>query len=184
MQVTEALFSLTYSDFVNHSIGAGNVRAELVHTLSECSPQARTTQREFTAGEVLFEEGAPASGCHIVRQGRVQLSVGIRETERVIVESVGPGELVGMSALLGRKYRSKYEFTATAMTCTSTLFISSRELVRCLKAHPELRMLVLTALSANVQRIMHSVAALRLGRSRRSNTAKSLAARSAHLSPH
>lgn len=119
-------------------------------------PRARNANREFAAGEVLFHEGGPALGCYIVLKGQVQLSVGSGKNH-MMVDSVGPGELVGISALLG----GKNGLTATAVVDTSTIFVSRRDLLRCLKAHPEIRMLVLTAMSGNVQRIMRQSAAMR-----------------------
>ncbi len=53
----------------------------------------------FRPGEVLFREGDPAEWFHVIREGRVALSIGIPGREDLIIDTLGPGEVLGWSWL-------------------------------------------------------------------------------------
>jgi len=56
------------------------------------------SRRRLADGDVLFEQGQPARSLHVVVSGSVLLRAG-RERNSVIVENLGPGDLVGWSAM-------------------------------------------------------------------------------------
>jgi CRP-like cAMP-binding protein len=60
------------------------------------------TAREvrFDRGQRLFEEGRSAVGCWVVRQGRVALDVHVPGRGTVVVQTLGPGDVVGWSWLV------------------------------------------------------------------------------------
>jgi CRP-like cAMP-binding protein len=54
----------------------------------------------FAAGERLFREGAPAHGCWLIHDGCVALDLMIPGRGRVVVQTLGPGDVLGWSWLL------------------------------------------------------------------------------------
>jgi len=78
---------------------------------------ADATVLEFIPGQVVFEQGDPASSALLVLRGRLVAKVeGGPEEARV--GECRPGELVGESALLGREnHRNATVFSALHTTC-------------------------------------------------------------------
>ncbi|AKL64457.1 MULTISPECIES: cyclic nucleotide-binding domain-containing protein [Streptomyces] len=71
----------------------------------------------FVEGTRIFSEGGPADRFWIVRTGTVTLDVKVPGTKSAVIESLGPGELVGWSWLF-RPYT--WHFGAEAMTPVRT----------------------------------------------------------------
>jgi CRP-like cAMP-binding protein len=65
------------------------------------------------------------------------------------VEHVGAGSLIGVSAGFADR---NYVFTARALSATDTIYISREQIIRSLRMHPDIRMVILASLSENVQR--------------------------------
>jgi serine/threonine-protein kinase len=61
--------------------------------------------REFKAGEVIVEEGAPGDAAYIIESGRCEVWKTIRN-ERVLLRRLGPGEVFGETAVLTRGART------------------------------------------------------------------------------
>jgi CRP-like cAMP-binding protein len=65
-------------------------------------------------GAELFQLGAPAENLYLVERGRIRLSLPMRvrgKEEDILVEEVGPGQMVGWSALIP-PYRLTLKATA------------------------------------------------------------------------
>lgn len=54
----------------------------------------------FRPGGSLFDEGTPADHFYVLRRGRVAIEVAAPHREPIVIETVGPGEIVGISWLL------------------------------------------------------------------------------------
>jgi CRP/FNR family transcriptional regulator, cyclic AMP receptor protein len=54
----------------------------------------------FGTGERLFREGAPARGCWLIHDGCVALDLMIPGRGQVVVQTLGPGDVLGWSWLL------------------------------------------------------------------------------------
>jgi CRP-like cAMP-binding protein len=54
----------------------------------------------FDTGYRLFDEGQPAIGCWILRTGQVSLDLCVPTRARVVVQTLGPGDVLGWSWLL------------------------------------------------------------------------------------
>jgi len=65
------------------------------------------------------------------------------------IERVGAGSLIGVSAGF---VDCKHVFTARAVSATDTIYIPRQQIIRSLRMHPDIRMLILASLSQNVQR--------------------------------
>lgn len=58
---------------------------------------ALASRATFPAGQRIFEEGEPATRLWLVRTGRVALDLHVPGQDRLIVETVGPGDELGLS---------------------------------------------------------------------------------------
>ena len=77
-----------------------NFAAELPeHLLDELAPAAAVV--EFAAGEALFQEGAENHLLYVVERGRVGLDMYVPGRGRTRILSLGPGDVLAWSALLG-----------------------------------------------------------------------------------
>jgi CRP/FNR family cyclic AMP-dependent transcriptional regulator len=76
-----------------HAFVAGLSDAQLAF-LSGCTKNAR-----FSAGEWLFREGGKADILFLLREGRVAVESAMPGRGAVKVETVGPGDVLGWSAL-------------------------------------------------------------------------------------
>jgi len=63
---------------------------------------AASALRRLTAGEVVFREGTRHGNLYLVRSGRIALEMNVPGRGAVCILTVGPGEMVGWSALLDR----------------------------------------------------------------------------------
>jgi CRP/FNR family cyclic AMP-dependent transcriptional regulator len=86
----------------------------------------------FTAGIVVFAQGAPANSVFYVQEGGVKLSVISSAGKEAVVAMLGPGDFVGEGCLAGQLLRKG---TAKAVTKTALLRIPKRDMVRMLHEH-------------------------------------------------
>jgi CRP-like cAMP-binding protein len=97
----------------------------------------RCVQRDFRAGEVLAERGAPAERIHLIAHGRVgQSSVG-RYGEAVAVAVLADGDHFGESALLDAD--ATWDCTTTAETAGTLLTLARADFDAVLSSAPQLR---------------------------------------------
>lgn len=62
---------------------------------------AVATEETISAGTAIFRESDPSEDVYFVTAGRVSLSMRVDGAGEMIILSVGPGELLGWSGLLG-----------------------------------------------------------------------------------
>lgn len=98
--------------------------------------------RQFGAGEVLFEEGQPATEAYLLQSGRVRLIKHIGATERSL-RVVRPGDLFGESALLPGSRRGS---TAVALVAGAALSLQHETFQHLLASHPSVGLRVLQQL--------------------------------------
>lgn len=72
----------------------------------------------FPAGHHLFEEGAPADRCFLIRSGRVAIVTDFPGAGPTTVQTVGPGDVLGWSWLVP-PYR--WRFAAVAQDAVSAV---------------------------------------------------------------
>jgi CRP-like cAMP-binding protein len=82
---------------------------------------------EFGAGEVILAEGLPAEAVYVVRTGRVALEISSPQRGPLLIQTLGPGEVLGLSWLLP-PYR--WMFDGRAVEATSAVAIDAA----CLRA--------------------------------------------------
>jgi CRP/FNR family transcriptional regulator len=86
--------------------------------------------RVYQARQILYHEGMPALGIHILCSGRVKLSRGDNNGRQQILRIVGPGEICGEEALLeGVPYTN----TAEALDTSQSTFIRREAFLKLLQ---------------------------------------------------
>lgn len=88
--------------------------------------------QSLDAGSVVFAAGKPADGVWIVRQGRLELSVGSGR-QRAIVDILRPGDVDGDIALL---LDMPLMYTARTLTDAKCLYLSRPAFEKLLAGHP------------------------------------------------
>jgi CRP/FNR family transcriptional regulator, cyclic AMP receptor protein len=110
---------------------------------------ALATSVEIPAGQQIFEEGERAARLWLIRTGRVVLDLRVPGRARLIVETLGPGDELGLSWL---SPASQWQFGAYAQLPVSAFELPSAELVDLCETDYELgyqlsRRLLRTAIS-------------------------------------
>ena len=129
-------------------------RATLLSSLSQQELQllaARTVRKHLSEGELLFSEGEPCSGLHIIAQGKVRIfktSVGGREQ---VLALNGPGETVAELPVFDG---GPYPASAMAVEDTEIAFISRRDFHGYCLEHPEVALKVLTVVGGRLRRLV------------------------------
>lgn len=88
--------------------------------------------REFTLGQVAFKAGEAAAGVWIVREGRVELSVG-SGSRRAVVAMLRPGDVDGDIPLL---LAMPMPYTGRALTDARCLYLGSGDFEQLLTTRP------------------------------------------------
>lgn len=65
----------------------------------------------FAAGTTIFREGQAAEGCWLIHDGQVALETSVPGRGPVVVQTLGPGDVLGWSWLVPPH---RWQFTATA----------------------------------------------------------------------
>jgi CRP/FNR family transcriptional regulator, cyclic AMP receptor protein len=95
----EPAFQMTANDIFCDFAGMGFSSGLSETTLHRLAEMAQL--RSHAAGDVLFQEGAHCSDVLVVRSGKIQLSVRVPGRGSVPILTLGPGQIVGWSPILG-----------------------------------------------------------------------------------
>jgi CRP-like cAMP-binding protein len=87
------------------------------------------------SGRPIFEEDQHAAGCWLIHAGQVELSTHVPGRGPVVVQTLGPGDVLGLSWLVS-PYR--WDFTATAVEPTSATRLDTDRLRRLAADDPAL----------------------------------------------
>jgi len=132
-------------------------RAQLFSSLSPDeleSLAARTVVKEFASGELLFNEGEPCKGLHIISRGRVKIfKTSITGREQVLAVNVA-GESVAELPVFDN---GPYPASAVATERTEIAFISRDDFRNFCLAHPEVVLKVLQFIGARLRRLVNII---------------------------
>ncbi len=112
---------------------------------------ARTVRKSYHAGELLFSEGEPCRGLHIIAVGRVRIfktSVGGREQ---VLAIDGAGESVAELPVFDG---GPYPASGVAVEDAEIAFISRQDLRAYCMEHPEVALKMLAVVGARLRRLV------------------------------
>ena len=94
--------------------------AVAVHAEAEC----------FYSGHTLFEENEPGRYVFLLLEGEVEVLYALEEQMQECVDKMGPGEIIGCSALVPP---FKYNSTTQSVTRIEVLVIDAKELLKLMQ---------------------------------------------------
>jgi CRP/FNR family transcriptional regulator len=112
---------------------------------------ARTLRKPFRSGEMLFSEGEPCQGLHIIARGKVRIfktSVGGRE--QVLAVNVAGESVAELPVFDGGPYPA----SVIAIEDTEVAFISRRDFHAYCMEHPEVSLKVLSVVGGRLRRLV------------------------------
>jgi CRP/FNR family transcriptional regulator len=129
-------------------------KTALLSSLSQPELQmlaARSVRKLFSTGELLFSEGEPCNGLHIIAQGKVRLfKTSVNGREQVLSVNVSGESVAEIPVFDGGPYPA----SAVALEETEIIFISRRDFNAYCLEHPEVPLKVLTVVGARLRNLV------------------------------
>jgi len=129
-------------------------KTALLSSLSQPELQmlaARTVRKLFSSGELLFSEGEPCNGLHIIARGKVRLfKTSVNGREQVLSVNVSGESVAEIPVFDGGPYPA----SAVALEETEIAFISRRDFNAYCLEHPEVPLKVLTVVGARLRNLV------------------------------
>jgi CRP/FNR family transcriptional regulator, cyclic AMP receptor protein len=116
----------------------------------------------YPGGAILFIEGQMPRGAFVLCSGKVKLSTTSREGKVLILKIVGPGEVIGLSAVISAE---AYEITAETLEPCLVNFVDGDGLLRLMERSGELGLRSAQAVSREFQYAYREIHELVLSRS-------------------
>jgi CRP/FNR family transcriptional regulator len=112
---------------------------------------SRTVRKLFSAGELLFSEGEPCSGLHIIASGKVRIfKTSMNGREQVLALNTGGETVAELPVFDGGPYPA----SAVAAEDAEIAFISRRDFNAFCLEHPEVALKVLSVVGARLRRLV------------------------------
>lgn len=111
------------------------------------------TEMEFPVGAVIFNEDDPADTFYLVADGKVGLEVSLHSQPPMLVQTLGPGELLGMSWLFPPH---RWTWRARSHAFTRVIAFKSAPVRQQLERDPDLAVHVYRAVAMETVRRLHS----------------------------
>ncbi len=118
----------------------------------------------YPKSTVLFAEGRPVRGIHILCDGRAKLSICSDTGKRLTLRIAGPGEVLGLGAVLSN---TPYEITAELLDNSQVVFVHRKELLKFLRENREVCLQVVRMLSQDLHGAYERVRMIGMIRTRR-----------------
>ena len=129
-------------------------RTALLSNLSQAELKQlaeRTVRKQFSAGELLFDEGEPCKGLHIIARGRVRIfKASASGREQVLAVNV-PGESVAELPVFDG---GPYPASAIALEDSEIAFVSRKDFQAYCMEHPQVALKVLETVGARLRRLV------------------------------
>jgi CRP-like cAMP-binding protein len=159
-----------------HMQTSGIAKPSLAELL-DCPPDAKSALTsaarsvDFKEGEIVFRQSGNCKGLYVIVSGRF-----LRRTECMDLEltlgQAGTGELVELAAVLGG---GSHNYTLSAQTQGSALFLPVEALDKAFEKYPPMRMHLLEELAREVSRAYYACSSNRVFQTRRKHPPTALA---------
>lgn len=129
-------------------------RTELLKSLSQPELQmlaAHAVRRQFTAGELLFSEGEPCNGLHVIARGKIRIFKTSMSGREQVLAMNGPGETIAELPVFDG---GPYPASAAAVEDSEIAFISQRDFRSYCLEHPEVALKVLSVVGERLRRLV------------------------------
>jgi CRP-like cAMP-binding protein len=111
------------------------------------------TEVEFPSGALIFDDDDPADAFYLVATGRVGLEVVIPAHEPMLIETLGPGDLLGMSWLFP-PYR--WSWRARSLAPTTTIAFDAAAVRAQCESDTDLALHIYKTVAAETVRRLHA----------------------------
>jgi CRP/FNR family transcriptional regulator, cyclic AMP receptor protein len=112
---------------------------------------SRTVRKLFSAGELLFSEGEPCAGLHMISKGKVRIfKTSVSGREQVLTVNVAGESVAELPVFDGGPYPA----SALAMEDSEIAFTSRRDLHAFCIEHPEVALKMLSVVGARLRRLV------------------------------
>lgn len=129
-------------------------KTALLSNLSQAELQtlaSRTVRKLFSAGELLFSEGEPCNGLHIIARGKVRIfKTSVNGREQVLAVNV-PGESIAEVPVFDG---GPFPASASAVEETEIAYVSRRDFQAYCMEHPEVSLKVLTVVGTRLRKLV------------------------------
>lgn len=135
-------------------LAAALARTELLKSLSQPELQtlaAHAVRKLFTAGELLFSEGEPCNGLHIIASGKVRIFKTSMSGREQVLAINGPGETIAELPVFDG---GPYPASSVAVEDSEIAFISRRDFHSYCLEHPEVALKVLSVVGGRLRRLV------------------------------
>ena len=112
---------------------------------------ACTVRKLFSAGELIFSEGEPCNGLHIIARGKVRIFKTSMSGREQVLAVNGPGETVAELPVFDG---GPFPASAIAVEDVEIAFISRRDFNAYCLEHPEVALKVLSVVGARLRRLV------------------------------
>lgn len=109
--------------------------------------------RRFARGEVVFHEGDPPDGLHLVSKGRLAVRSLTADGDAAMLNLLIPGSFFGELALLHSGRSSRRSATVVALEAAETLSLSAAAFRQLCETHPRVEHLLTTLLAQRVEEL-------------------------------
>ncbi|ADD43310.1 cyclic nucleotide-binding domain-containing protein [Stackebrandtia nassauensis] len=107
----------------------------------------------YSAGQRLFAEGSPASGFWLLESGSVDIDTPVVGGGRAVLDTLGPGDVVGWSWLIPPHL---WHFGAVATTDITAILLDTERLARVMRNEPDLGFALSTRLCGVLAHRLHA----------------------------
>ena len=112
---------------------------------------ARTLRKVFSAGELLFSEGEPCKGLHLIARGKVRIfKSSVNGREQVLAVNIAGESVAELPVFDGGSYPA----SAIAIEEAEIAFISRRDFHAYCLEHPEVALKVLSVVGSRLRRLV------------------------------
>lgn len=109
---------------------------------------SRGRRVRFAKGEALYRRGDAGDSMIVIVSGRVKISNVTDDAREVVLNFLGPGDLIGEMAALDGKSRSA---DATALETVDGVLLYRRDVMAALGRHPETLLAIITELAGRLR---------------------------------
>ncbi|MDZ7957380.1 MAG: cyclic nucleotide-binding domain-containing protein [Aulosira sp. DedQUE10] len=114
--------------------------------------QKQSDPQEFSAGQVIFEEGQAGDFMYGIIAGEIEIFINNK-----LIETIQPGEVFGIGVLVGIKNRT---YTAIAKTNCQLAFLNEQRFIFAVQETPLFALQVIKNYSERLTRLEHRFSSL------------------------